>query len=103
MAKAFYSVTVTRVVVEQITIEEIEAENEDEAECLAIEYAKDESARRWNVMDDEYTIDSVEQTGEADPNVTCGACDGHGTAYGETCVTCGGKGEVTAEGKYIEA
>jgi hypothetical protein len=66
MAKAFYSVTVTRVVAEQITIEEIEAEDFDEAESLAIEYAKDESPSRWNVMDDEYTIDSVEMTGEVE-------------------------------------
>jgi hypothetical protein len=66
MAKAFYSVTVTRVVAEQITIVEIEAEDEDDAESLAIEYAKDEHPRRWNVMDDEYTIDSVEMTGEVE-------------------------------------
>jgi len=66
MAKAFYSVTVTRVVCETITVEDVEAENADDAEWLAIEIAKDESPRRWRVMDDEYTIDSVEQTGEVE-------------------------------------
>jgi hypothetical protein len=66
MAKAFYSVTVTRVVCEQITVEDIEAENEDEAQWLAIEAAKDENPRRWRVMDDEWSIDSVEQTGEVE-------------------------------------
>ena len=34
--------------------------------------------------------------------ITCMACDGSGVDYGETCVTCGGKGETWDDCSYID-
>lgn len=33
---------------------------------------------------------------------TCPACNGFGTEYGETCVSCGGHGEINEDGTYVE-
>ena len=41
-------------------------------------------------MDDD-NLDAWGNAGEAE---TCMICDGSGTEYGETCVTCGGLGWV---------